>query len=322
MRLRPIRSTTKVIRKRMPVKLKASISRAASRRRFAEMEDVEEEEDDAYYETSEPNMKLSHAFIIVLLLHLIAVGGIFGFSAMKNRQQTLAKIAAESGLTPALPASAHSRNKVAGNSTVVESAALANSSAPAASSSAASSSAASSSAGAPPASSPVAPSGVMHEVAPGDTLTRIASKYETTIEAIVKANQLSDTAILRVGQKLIIPGKEGVATTAAGAAAAPSTSAKAAPSADQNSTTAAKSSAASASAAASAPAAKPAQQTARSTASSSGEGVGMYEVVAGDNPYKIAKKFKVSYQELLEVNGITDPTKLQIGQKLKIPKGN
>jgi len=317
MRLRPIRSTTKVIRKRMPVKLKASISRAASRRRFAEMGDVEEEEDDAYYETSEPNMKLSHAFIIVLLLHLIAVGGIFGFSAMKNRQQTLAKIAAESGLTPALPASAHSRNKVAGNSTVVESAALANSSAPAASSSAASSSA-----GAPPASSPVAPSGVMHEVAPGDTLTRIASKYETTIEAIVKANQLSDTAILRVGQKLIIPGKEGVATTAAGAAAAPSTSAKAAPSADQNSTTAAKSSAASASAAASAPAAKPAQQTARSTASSSGEGVGMYEVVAGDNPYKIAKKFKVSYQELLEVNGITDPTKLQIGQKLKIPKGN
>ena len=39
----------------------------------------------------------------------------------------------------------------------------------------------------------------------------------------------------------------------------------------------------------------------------------------GDNPYKIAKKLGVSYQALLQLNGIEDPTKLQIDQVLKVP---
>ena len=34
---------------------------------------------------------------------------------------------------------------------------------------------------------------------------------------------------------------------------------------------------------------------------------------------KIAKKFKITPDELMKVNGITDPKKIQIGQKLKIP---
>ena len=47
---------------------------------------------------------------------------------------------------------------------------------------------------------------------------------------------------------------------------------------------------------------------------------GKYYIVAkGDNPMSIAKKLKVSQYELLSANGITDPTKLQIGQKLIIP---
>jgi LysM repeat protein len=45
-----------------------------------------------------------------------------------------------------------------------------------------------------------------------------------------------------------------------------------------------------------------------------------YKVEKGDNPYKIAKKFGVSYQELLTLNAIEDPTKLQIGQELKVPR--
>jgi LysM repeat protein len=45
-----------------------------------------------------------------------------------------------------------------------------------------------------------------------------------------------------------------------------------------------------------------------------------YKVEKGDNPYNIAKKFGISYQELLTLNGIDDPTKLQIGQSLKIPR--
>ena len=45
-----------------------------------------------------------------------------------------------------------------------------------------------------------------------------------------------------------------------------------------------------------------------------------YTVVKGDNPVTIAKKLKVSYDDLLVLNQIEDPRKLKIGQKLLIPK--
>jgi LysM repeat protein len=45
----------------------------------------------------------------------------------------------------------------------------------------------------------------------------------------------------------------------------------------------------------------------------------VYVVAKGDNPVTIAKKLKVSYDELLALNHIDDPHKLQIGQKLLIP---
>ena len=44
-----------------------------------------------------------------------------------------------------------------------------------------------------------------------------------------------------------------------------------------------------------------------------------YTVAKGDNPYSIAKKLHVSYNELIAINEIKDPTRVQIGQKLKIP---
>ena len=45
----------------------------------------------------------------------------------------------------------------------------------------------------------------------------------------------------------------------------------------------------------------------------------IYTVAKGDNPVTIAKKFKVSYDDLLALNHIDDPRKLHIGQKLLIP---
>jgi LysM repeat protein len=44
-----------------------------------------------------------------------------------------------------------------------------------------------------------------------------------------------------------------------------------------------------------------------------------YVVAKGDNPVTIAKKLKVPYDDLLALNHIEDPHKLQIGQKLLIP---
>ncbi len=47
-----------------------------------------------------------------------------------------------------------------------------------------------------------------------------------------------------------------------------------------------------------------------------------YIVKKGDNPVTIAKRLKVSYDDLLALNHIEDPHKLQIGQRLLIPTTN
>lgn len=48
----------------------------------------------------------------------------------------------------------------------------------------------------------------------------------------------------------------------------------------------------------------------------------IYTVVRGDNPVTIARHLKVSEADLLELNQITDPRKLQINQKLRIPEAH
>ena len=53
------------------------------------------------------------------------------------------------------------------------------------------------------------------------------------------------------------------------------------------------------------------------TPSSSGK---TYVVKKGDSPAGIAKKLKVSYNDLIAVNHIDDPRKLKIGQKLLLPE--
>jgi N-acetylmuramoyl-L-alanine amidase len=44
-----------------------------------------------------------------------------------------------------------------------------------------------------------------------------------------------------------------------------------------------------------------------------------YVIQRGDTPASIAKKLKVNSADLLKVNNIEDPKKLQIGQRLQIP---
>jgi len=63
--------------------------------------------------------------------------------------------------------------------------------------------------------------------------------------------------------------------------------------------------------------AKPAKKA--KTNDSIPDGGKVYIVAKGDNPVTIAKKFKVSYDDLLAANHIDDPRKLKVGQKLIIP---
>ena len=51
----------------------------------------------------------------------------------------------------------------------------------------------------PPSSTPI------YIVQPGDTLTRIASRYGTTVSAIVVANDFANPSLILVGQRLAIP---------------------------------------------------------------------------------------------------------------------
>jgi sortase A len=63
--------------------------------------------------------------------------------------------------------------------------------------------------------------GLVHFVSAGETLSGIAKLYGTTVESLVKTNQIDDPARLTVGQKLTIPERKGsVAPTAAPPSAA------------------------------------------------------------------------------------------------------
>jgi len=145
-----------------------------------------------YEEMSEPNMKLSRALLIVLVLHVVAVAGIVAFNAIKTRQ------------------------------------------------------------GSPVAAAPVvnkiAPAGANNDAAAVVSKTDVTKPAHTLPKTLVKTDHLKKN-------------EAGMA--------------------DSGKT---------------------------------------YVVAKGDNPVTIARKLKVSYDELLALNHIDDPRKLQIGQKLLVPK--
>lgn len=58
---------------------------------------------------------------------------------------------------------------------------------------------------APASAAPVRGSGYEHKVERGQTLSEIARGYNTTIEKIIKANNIKNPSTIRVGQTLFIP---------------------------------------------------------------------------------------------------------------------
>ena len=192
-----------------------------------------------YYE-AEPNMKLSHAFMVVLILHVVAVGGIYAFNQIKVNKK------------PDLIANISGKISQA-TGTVLPSAALVSE---------------------PPA--------VQRQ--PGDADEPLPAMRATPAMPAPVVNE---------------PAVVSTKPSAAPAPAAPAVTQTSPPKAEVKQVAAA---------------AKPAAKTTTPAAAP-----GTYKVAKGDNPYTIAKKFGVGYRELLKVNGIEDPTRLQIGQVLKVP---
>jgi LysM repeat protein len=282
----PARKAAPPLKRPPRLKLKASVAR--SRRA-----PIVEEEDEDFLEEPEPNMKLSHAFVVVLVLHVIAVAGVFAFNSIKARQADVFSATKDEKTAAATsPAAANAADPSAGDGgqTSDPSNGAGGGSAQPNPPANQATAAATPGASATPAAAPAtAGSAKTHEMQPGETLTKVASEYGVSITDLEKANNITDPKKIRAGTVLNIP--EGGAAPAvpqpAPATAAATTATEAA-----------------------------ASPAAASTVRDSGQ---VYTVAKGDNPWKIAKKLKVPYTELMELNGNPDPKKLQIGQKLKVP---
>lgn len=206
------------------------------------------------YDQDEPQTKLSSAFIVVLLLHAVAVGGIYAFNSIKASRRAQEPPHAT---TPGA-AKGNSAASTAGASETERSA--------------------------PPSTPPTPPASTAsrarsYSVKSGDNLTGIAKQFGVSVADLESANGLKPAATLRIAQTLNIPSKGNVARSSDIAKAEPRTGASAE--------------------------AKSAPQA--------------YTVKSGDRLLFIAKRFNVSPEELVALNKLKDPGKLQIGQTLKIP---
>ena len=146
-----------------------------------------------YEEMSEPNMKLSRALLIVLVLHVVAVAGIIAFNAIKARQGPLPPPVAttNSASASAKSESATARAPVATTplKPVVKEERKPDRPKPAENSPA----------------KPDAPK--TYIVAKGDNPVTISKRFKIPYDELMAANHIDDPHKLKIGQKLIIPSK-------------------------------------------------------------------------------------------------------------------
>jgi LysM repeat protein len=146
-----------------------------------------------YEQMSEPNMKLSRALLIVLVLHIVAVAGIIAFNTIKTREASTAS-AAES-IVSATPATI-AEPAAGGPNEVVQVAARTETKTPEKTAEHAK----------PPAkTSSVADSGRIYVVVKGDNPVTIARHLHVSYDALLELNQIDDPRKLQIGQKLRIP---------------------------------------------------------------------------------------------------------------------
>ncbi len=166
-------------------KLLAATARRASAAAGMDFEDIRE-----------PNMKLSRALLIVLLLHVVAVSGIIAFNAIKTRERSFVPAApanpenniADTAATPLQADVAKRRPPVSQKE-------IAPRNDPKPSHSASKEEHAKT----PPSS------GKTYIVKKGDNPVTIAKKLNVSQDDIIVLNHIEDPHKLRIGQKLLIP---------------------------------------------------------------------------------------------------------------------
>jgi LysM repeat protein len=147
-----------------------------------------------YEEMSEPNMKLSRALLIVLVLHVVAVSGIIAFNAIKTRQGSIA---------PAPKAD----SAVATVDSKVKPVAASSRSADVQKDSAPIKPTRNGSKAKPIEKEKSADSGKVYIVGKGDNPVTIAKKFKVSYDDLIALNHIEDPRKLQIGQKLFIPNK-------------------------------------------------------------------------------------------------------------------
>jgi LysM repeat protein len=183
----------RIIRKPLKVtprkKLRSAAQRAA---KYAEEDSAEE-----------PNVKLSRAFVVVLLLHIVAVGGIFAFSALKDHQTTSAAAKPETSNQKATVAQGNAArgsgtaDKAGGKTVPADVQKLVEA-------------AHGSGGGGAKSQSSLAPEGSgetvkTYVVQKGDSPAGIAKKFKVSYADLLRTNNIEDPKKLQIGQKLLIP---------------------------------------------------------------------------------------------------------------------
>jgi LysM repeat protein len=165
-----------------------------------------------FEEMPEPNMKLSRALLIVLLLHVVAVSGIIAFNAIKTRESSFVPAASTSANTQAKPANVpRASTHTDGTRPQTPAAQKENaaredikpSSSPSKSSSKDDHANVSSQAKA--ATNKPVSSGKTYIVKKGDNPVTIAKKLKVPYDDLMALNHIEDARKLRIGQKLLIP---------------------------------------------------------------------------------------------------------------------
>jgi len=163
-----------------------------------------------FEEMPEPNMKLSRALLIVLLLHVVAVSGIIAFNAIKTRESSFVPASStKAEPKPAATVSAVIHTDGAKPQTAVAQKEnppredLKPSRSPSKLSPkddhAIAPSVAKAAAGKP------VPSGKTYVVKKGDNPVTIARKLKVPYNDLIALNHIEDARKLRIGQKLLIP---------------------------------------------------------------------------------------------------------------------
>ena len=157
-----------------------------------------------YEEMSEPNMKLSRALLIVLVLHVVAVAGIIAFNTIKTRQGPPPPISSEGATMKVAPATApnsegpavvtptrseESKIQKTPPKSVVKDDRKSDRAKPAETNSTKSDAA------------------KTYVVAKGDNPLSISKKLKVPYDDLMAANHIDDPHKLQIGQKLIIPAK-------------------------------------------------------------------------------------------------------------------